>query len=545
LPSPSDLERERAEIYAAYGLSDCPPRFATLRRPNWPTFGGRVALVASQLGTPFMPWQRYVADVMLEVNPDTGLLWYRDTGCTVMRQCGKTTIVLPWFCWRGMTTKGARMVYAAQNHVSARKKWEDDQLPMLEDVGWIPRQDEPLQSWHKARVRRAHGSEGIIWRRTRAIHMLQASTERAGHGTTKVHQVAKDEYFSQVDDRIDVATGPAMITVPDHQNSWWSTAGTTRSVPMNEAIRVGRELVEAGDPATRTAYFEWSRPRDADRSDPDIWLSTIPGLCPDDICHCAPNGQWRHSFSVSSLRSVLEGATTPAKRADFDRAYGNIPREDDAPDGDPNMPEVEEWDVLGDAGLEGRGGDGLACAIDVTPSEDHAAIVAVGEGAQGPGGPPIVVVLEHGPGTEWVPAAAARINAELRPVAWVLDDRSRSRVLIQPLKNAGIVEPTRESERERGQLWLPSTADVGACSARLVGVVRRGEIAHLGQLVLRAAMVGTRTRNIGDGLFAFGRRVSGADITTWVGASLALGGYERFAHLAVPDPDYELIDSIG
>lgn len=543
-PSEAARQRERAAIYESYGLATCPPRFATLRRPDWPTYGGKVAQVAKRLGTPFMPWQRYVADTMLEVDPATGLLWYRNIGVTVERQCGKTTIVLPWFCWRGMTTNGARMIYAAQNHVSAKEKWEDDQLPMLERAGWIPGRDEPLQAHHKARVRRAHGTEAIIWRKTRAIHMLQASTERAGHGKTKIHQVAKDEYFSAVDDRIDAATGPAMITVPDHQNSWWSTMGTSRSVPMNNAVRIGRALVESGDPDTRTAYFEWSRPRDADRGDPAVWLATIPGLCPTDVCRCAV-GQWRHPFNVSSLRAIYETSDTPSKIADFDRAYGNIVREDDAPDVDPNMPTVEEWDELGDPGLEGRGGAGLACAIDVTPSEDYAAIVAVGEGVHGPDGPPLVVVLEHGPGVDWAVPAAVRIQEELRPVSWVIDDRSRARVLLQRLHNAGIREPSTEAERARGDLWLPNSADVGACSARLVSVVKAAEVNHLGQLALRTACAGARTRFIGDGLFAFARRASGVDISPWVAAALALGGYERHAYLAVPDPEYDLMDSIG
>jgi hypothetical protein len=40
-------------------------------------------------GTPLMPWQRYVADVALEIDPETGLLAYRGVDVTVPRQSGR------------------------------------------------------------------------------------------------------------------------------------------------------------------------------------------------------------------------------------------------------------------------------------------------------------------------------------------------------------------------------------------------------------------------------------------------------------------------
>jgi len=48
-----------------------------------------VAEVAAQLGTPLMPWQQYVVDVALELDPETGQLAYREVVLTVPRQSGK------------------------------------------------------------------------------------------------------------------------------------------------------------------------------------------------------------------------------------------------------------------------------------------------------------------------------------------------------------------------------------------------------------------------------------------------------------------------
>jgi hypothetical protein len=50
---------------------DCPPLYATPRDPSRETLGGEVAAIAAQLGKPFMPWQRLVADVAMELDPAT------------------------------------------------------------------------------------------------------------------------------------------------------------------------------------------------------------------------------------------------------------------------------------------------------------------------------------------------------------------------------------------------------------------------------------------------------------------------------------------
>lgn len=54
----------------------CPPLFGTPRSPDRPTLGGQVAVIAARLGRPLMAHQRYIADVALEIDPQTGLLAY-------------------------------------------------------------------------------------------------------------------------------------------------------------------------------------------------------------------------------------------------------------------------------------------------------------------------------------------------------------------------------------------------------------------------------------------------------------------------------------
>ena len=66
-------------------LSSCPPRFSTARNLLRSTYGPRVAQTARLLGLELMPWQQFVADVALEVDPSTGRLAYREVVLTVPR----------------------------------------------------------------------------------------------------------------------------------------------------------------------------------------------------------------------------------------------------------------------------------------------------------------------------------------------------------------------------------------------------------------------------------------------------------------------------
>ncbi len=95
----------------------CSPRFASRRRPERESFGRELADIAEALGQPLMPWQRDVAAVACEINPDTGLPAYREVVVTVPRQSGKTTLFLAWQIHRTQSLRWVqpqRSVFSAQ-----------------------------------------------------------------------------------------------------------------------------------------------------------------------------------------------------------------------------------------------------------------------------------------------------------------------------------------------------------------------------------------------------------------------------------------------
>ena len=515
---------DAALLYEHYGLT-CPPRWGTMRNFDRKTYGPKVARIARALGTPFMPWQRYVTDTALEIDPETGLLAYRGVDVSVPRQSGKTSLTLPVQTWRGLFRPKQRIVYGAQSGVAAREKWEDEHLPMLAGARLLR---------GRYRERKANGREAILWKNG-SIQTLLASTEQAGHGKT-LHMASLDEYFAQTDFRSDQAVGPAMITVADAQKWRLSTAGTSKSVPFNAMRAAGRAALDDGRERT-IAFFDFCALPGMPREDPATWFGCMPALCPAPVrgvCRCAP-GQWRHTVTTAAIATELDTyAETPEE---FDRAYLNISRDLNDLVVDPNVPSLEEWDGLKRPGA--AGGDVLALAIDFTPDRGWATIVAVGDS---PLGLPLVKVLDHGAGVGWVLPRVKILAEKLKPVCWVVDDKSAASTLLVPLEKAGVkrMPPQNDDDPwngpQRGQLWIPTVNQLGQACGSFADAVRQETVLHLDQVQMATALGGAKTRPLGDGLWAWGRKIASADISPLVAATLALAGLERWRHLAKPPP---------
>ena len=502
-----------AQLREHYGLT-CPPRWGTRRDFSRKTYGGKVAKVARALGTPLMPWQRLVVDVGLEIDPVTGLLVYRGVDLTVPRQSGKTSLILALAVHRALAWRRQRILYGAQTGTAAREKWEDEHLPMLAAAKALRK---------RYRIRRANGREAILWD-SGSIHGLTTNTEKAGHGKT-LDLALLDEYFAQVDYRLDQATGPAMITRIMAQKWRLSSAGTSRSVPFNAMRARGRAAVESGRQST-IAFFDWCALPGADRTDPGVWREAMPALCPAPVrgvCRCSPH--WRHTVTDAAILSELE--TFAEQLEEFDRAYMNIGRDDGDVERDPNVPAIEEWELLGDA--DAVGGEVVALAVDITPKRDHAAIVAAG---YTPEGLPLLTVVEYGEGTDWLMPAIKRLHAEFRPVAWAIDEKSQATTLIVPMTQAGIIR--QGPDPERGQLWIPTVSQIGGACGDFSDLVRQGQVVHTDDTEMTVAIDGAKTRPLGDGLWAWGRKITSADISPLVAGTLALAALRRFEDLAAP-----------
>ncbi|MCP2339177.1 terminase large subunit domain-containing protein [Actinomadura rupiterrae] len=430
-----------------------------------------------------MPWQRHVADVILEVDPVTGLLAYREVVLTVPRQSGKTTLLLALMVHRALGF-GSRqnILYSAQTRGAARKKWEDEHLVALEAS--------PLRSLY--RVRRQLGQEAFRWRNG-SIHGLTSNTEKAGHGETLDLGVI-DEAFAQEDDRLEQAFKPAMITRPQPQQVVISTAGTMRSVFLRGKVDAGRRRCEAGGHSA-VAYFEWSAPNDADPADPATWWECMPAL--------------GHTVTEAAVRADFESMKLP----EFRRAYLN-----QWPDAAP-----DQWLVLGrdawmdlvatlpDPDLMAP----VAFSVDVTPERSHASIGVAGRRE----GLTLVEVAEHRRGTGWVVPRLVEMCERWGPCAVVIDAAGPAGSLIPDLEAAGVA------------VTKPSMRDLTQACGGFIDAARPQDgpptLRHAGQRALDEAVAGAVRRSLGDA-WAWSRRSSAVDISPLVAVTLAAWGRSKF-----------------
>ncbi len=284
------------------------PRYATSRTDR-PTFGPAVADVARALGLALMPWQSTVSDVCLE-HVD-GRFSYREAIVSTPRQSGKSSWLLAMIVWRMLSAPSMRIAYGAQTRLACRSKLLDDWWPRLARS--------PLGEMFT--VSRVNGSESL-----RSVNgsqlVLLSDTEAAGHGNT-IDMAVLDEAWA-LDHRAEQSVRPAMATKINGQLLLTSTAGTEKSTYWAAKVASGRTVAEASID-TGLAYFEWSAAPGSDMTDPAVWHSCMPAMCPAPPCRCAgPGGRWRHTVNEATISADLMSMDIN----EFSRAYGNVPASD-------------------------------------------------------------------------------------------------------------------------------------------------------------------------------------------------------------------------
>ncbi|MEU5769806.1 terminase family protein [Streptomyces asoensis] len=505
------------DLYERYGLT-CPPRWGTPRHPDRPSLGPKLWKVMTKLGAPPMPWQKYVSDVALELDPKTGLFVHREVGLSVSRQQGKTELTLAAQVHRAMAWQRQNIVYAAQTRGMARQRWEDE--------FWEKISGSDLAKY--ARIRKSNGNEAILFPGKRSKMGITANTEKAGHGPA-LDLGFIDEAFAHEDDRLEQAFSPAMLTRPMAQLWWASAGGTTKSVWLNKKRKVGRELIEAlfaalaedlGALRPTTAYFEWYAPEDMPRDDPATWRATLPAL--------------GHTVTEAVIRAELEKmADDPSA---FDRAYLNRTRKP-TPPSDPNVPKAA-WPGLVDAGSKAN--TDVAFAIDVSQDRKRAAIAAA---CRRPDGKVHLEVVAYRPGTDWVVPAMTKLHSLWKPVAVaVAASGAPASSLIDDLVAAGIDVPKDKDKPERGDLAVMRSGDVIEACGQMADAINQGTARHIDQVPLTAAVNGARTRRNGDA-WTLDRTTSLTEVSPFCAATFA-----RWA-LLIRGPhvidDYDIADSFA
>jgi hypothetical protein len=187
------------------------------------------------------------------------------------------------------------------------------------------------------------------------------------------------------------------------------------------------------------------------------------------------------------------------------------------------------WQLLADPHSR-REGD-FTIVADVTPERDRGAIAITGRRADGLAH---WQVIDDRPGVDWIVPRLAELKRARSPLGFAVDGKGPASSLVPDLKKVGIRLSDDSSAPQRGDLMVFGPQHVADAWGMFVDAARQKRGRHCDQAELTSALAGAKTRNLGDGGQAWGRRGS-APIASLVAVTGANYLYEIWAHLIVAD----------
>ncbi len=227
-------------------------RGGTRRDETRRTLGPRLAGIAAMMGTPLIPWQRYVADVACELDEDTGTFHYDTIVISTPRQCGKSALVDSSDTFNASLGRRRRIAYAAQTGKDAEDHFKE--------YAELMQGTRLMQKVRKFRF--SNGGMSVSFTNGSTISPM-AMTKIAGHGK-QMDKVTIDEAFSltkESGDTIMDAIIPTMNTrlmrTGVAAQRWiTSTEGNADSTYFNPLL----DGLRAGDVPERTCWFDFGIP---------------------------------------------------------------------------------------------------------------------------------------------------------------------------------------------------------------------------------------------------------------------------------------------
>jgi len=271
---------------------------------------------------------------------------------------------------------------------------------------------------------------------------------------------------------------PTMSARPNPQ--LWYTSSAPVATAESDVLR---RLCKRGRAASsrRLAYFEWCADKDDPIDDPDAWAAANPAI------------------GIRIAPEFIEVELEAMEPEPFARERLGIWSEDDKSD---RVIPVEAWARCED--LESAPQGPLSFALDVSPDRKWASIaVAASSGREAIH----VELIDRRPGTGWLVERAVELQARWggKPAiakgspAWSLEEE---------LRTAGV------------DLLPVSTEEHAQACGDLFDAIVDGQLRHLGQDELDAAVAGAERRYYGDA-WLWSRRTSQVDISPLVAVTLA------------------------
>lgn len=475
------------------------PRISSI--PPYVSSAGQEAIdLAAQIGLILDPWQQFCMHHGLGERKD-GKWAAFECGVIVPRQNGKDSL------FEARELAGL-FLFGEELLLHSAHEFKTSQEHFRRVLFWLENTDALRQ--RVKRVRTSHGEEGIELLTGQRLRFVARSTG-SGRGFSG-DCVFLNEAFNLPAVAVD-ALMPTMSARPNPQLWYGSSPGDKDLAPCEQLARVRRRGIKGDDPSL--FFAEWSI---------DPHTSECGAGCTDHDDPGDPASAARANpalgIRISMEHVERERASMGAKGYLRERlGVGNWPTDDTAQWA--VIPEPK-WRTVADPASEPAGI--VAFAIHVAPDRSWAAIATAGRRADG-----LIhlEVVEHRPGTAWVPERAKTLVDRWDPCALVVDAGSPAGSLIADLDALGL------------DLTMPSHREVGHAFGQLVdGVVpEEGEptVRVLPHPALDAAVAGAVTRPLGDAK-AWDARAASVDICPLVAVTFAAWGFATKGHVEDPEP---------
>ena len=446
--------------------------------PYRQTFGDLAAEVGVQLGMPMDDEQRMILDAIFAEN-EPGSPACFSVGIVAPRQNLKTATL-------EIAALTDVFVMGEPLHAWTAHLFDTAQKTFLHMCQLIEGNDDFSKRVH--RIRRANGDQAIEVLHGGRIE-FHARSKGNGRGITGDKITWDEAAFLQPSET--GALLPILATRKGAQVRYASSAGFVNS----DVLRRIRDRGRAGG-APRAAWFEWCAPQ-VECADPSCSheVDVVVGCVADRLDLLATaNPAYGRRITAERMKDFRDEMPPDEFIREF-LGWWDEPGTADAAFG------PGKWEACAGDPPRGipMGALGVAASMDLT----HGAITA----AAREGDVIHLKPLQHGPGTTWLVDRVAGLQ-RTHGVDVVIDKRGPAAPLIPHLERAGV------------RLTILDTSAVLDACASLLDLVRERKVRHAMYPELESAVSGAVRRIVGD-RWAWGRKVSTADISTLEAATLA------------------------
>lgn len=433
------------------------------------------------LGLQLYPYQRWLFIHALEYKPGTRLFRFRTILIEISRQNGKTTFVDIKNLFKLFVLQVPLVIGTAQNLDVAEESWEKG-LELIESVPELARD--------VVRVSRTNGKKefslisGARWK--------PVAANRAGGRGSSGDDVNFDELREHLHWGPWGAVSKTTMARPNAQVWAYTNAGDERSVVLNDLQKTGRSMA---DPTF--GYFSWSAPDDP--KDPATYVRcTCGGTRPHaEWCRLLDREVWAQANPALGYGLLTEEALLSAANSDPEPVFRTECLCQRVPDMKPTWLVVPEEQWLARRFI-GKRPENIVLAVRVSYDRANTTIAACGLAGE----KRLLTVIEHRPGTHWVPERLKQLRDTWKPMVVLCEDKGPSATVWEALtEDDGWHRPKDRYEPDFGDLISPWSNDVAVAHGMFIDAALdpAGNLWHTDDAPVNVALAHAEMRPLGGG----------------------------------------------